>query len=163
MSFKRRAGSSPALGTEKASPKLGEAFLSRGRCPEQGKSGQHLISQSYQSITEYRNNTFSALRNQNNSYLCDIIFVKTTLLTKQGRYLFLNGYLPLSYRGAVLEQKRDKASDSWTNAVQKQTVSGHRKSLSETRGGLFVWRRCPPILSQESTYSTSSYFTVASS
>ncbi len=29
------------------------------------------------------------MRNQNNSYLCDIIFVKTTLLTKQGRYLFL--------------------------------------------------------------------------
>ena len=64
MSFKRRAGSSPALGTEKASPKSGEAFLSGGKGPEHGKSGQHLISQSYQSITEYRNNTFSALRNK---------------------------------------------------------------------------------------------------
>ena len=29
------------------------------------------------------------MRNHNNLYLCDIIFVKTTLLTKQGRYLFL--------------------------------------------------------------------------
>lgn len=33
MSFKRRAGSSPALGTEKASPKSGEAFLSGGDAP----------------------------------------------------------------------------------------------------------------------------------
>ena len=30
MSFKRRAGSSPALGTEKASPKPGEAFCLEG-------------------------------------------------------------------------------------------------------------------------------------
>ena len=60
MRFENR----PFRGTEKASPKTGEAFLSGGKGPEQGKSGQHLISQSYQSITEYRNNTFSALRNQ---------------------------------------------------------------------------------------------------
>lgn len=33
MSFKRRAGSSPALGTEKASPKPGEVFLFGGDAP----------------------------------------------------------------------------------------------------------------------------------
>lgn len=49
---------------QEASPDTGGAFLSGGKCHEQGKSGQHLISKSYQSITEYRNNTFSALRNQ---------------------------------------------------------------------------------------------------
>ena len=36
MSFKRRAGSSPALGTEKASPKPGEAFLSGGGATNKG-------------------------------------------------------------------------------------------------------------------------------
>ena len=89
MSFKRRAGSSPALGTEKASPKPGEVFCLEGGASNKENLIQHLISQSYQSITEYRNNTFSSLRNQNNSYLCDIIVGKTTLLRKQGRYLSL--------------------------------------------------------------------------
>ena len=49
MSIKRRAGSSPALGTEKASPKPGEAFLSGGDAPIKENLIQHLISQFYQS------------------------------------------------------------------------------------------------------------------
>ena len=63
--------------------------------------------------------TFWALQNQNNLYLCDIILLKQHCWESKAVIYPLDGYLPLSYRGAVLEQKRDKASNSLTNAVQK--------------------------------------------
>ena len=89
MSFKRRAGSSPALGTEKASPKPGEAFLSGGNTPNKENRVNILLVNHINQLQNTEIIHFQHCEIQNNSYLCDIIVGKTTLLRKQGRYLSL--------------------------------------------------------------------------
>lgn len=97
MSFKRRAGSSPALGTEKASPNSGEAFFVWRECPEQGKSGQHLISQFYQShnteIIHFHHCEIKIIR----IFVISLLVKQHCWESKAGIYP-LNGYLPFPFK-----------------------------------------------------------------